>query len=55
MSLYSTIGENGIVIDLSEWSDMTHDKERHEATLVGGISSKEVATRLAEDGYSTSE
>jgi len=55
MSLHSTVGEDGIVIDLSEWSDLTNDKERHEATLVRGISSKEVATRLAEDGHCTSE
>ena len=55
MSLYSTIGEDGVVIDLSEWSDLTHDKVEHQATLVGGISTKEVATRLAEDGHCTSE
>lgn len=55
MSLYSTIGEDGIIIDLTKFAAISHDKTRHEAVLTGGVTSKVVATKLAEDGHCTSE
>ena len=54
MSLYSTVGQSGIVIDLSEMAAVQGDKERSQAILVGGISTKAVALELAKDGYCTS-
>lgn len=55
MSLYSTIGDDGVVIDLTELAAVSHDKSRHEAVLTGGVTSKVVATKLAEDGHCTSK
>lgn len=54
MSLFSTTKDDGIVLDLSEFCSIQHDRERHEATLIGGISTKSVAVELAKDGFCTS-
>ena len=55
MSLYSTIDDEGIIIDLSDLASVAHNQSRGEAVLTGGISSKEVAVELAKDGYCTSK
>ena len=55
MSLYSTIDDTGIVIDLTEFAAVSHDKSRHEAVLTGGVTSKAVAVELAKDGHCTSK
>jgi hypothetical protein len=47
MSLYSTVGKGGIVIDLSWLSSVSYNTERQEATLKGAVSSKTVAVELA--------
>lgn len=54
MSLYSTVGKDGIVIDLSNMTRVVHYKDRGEAVLDGGITAKEVAMELAKDGFCTS-
>ena len=53
MSLYSTVDHYGIIIDLSNFASVQHDKERHVATLQGGISTKTAAVELAQDGFCT--
>ena len=55
MSLYSTIGQDGIIIDLSQFASIQHDKNHHQATLNGGIAAKTVAVEVAKDGFCTSE
>ncbi|MCJ1385633.1 hypothetical protein MMC17_008756 [Xylographa soralifera] len=52
-SEWSTIGSNGIVIDLSRYSSIQVDAEAQTATLSGSVLSKEVAVRLAEAGFFT--
>lgn len=54
MSLYSTIGEEGIIIDLANFASVAHDKSRHEVVLMGGVTTKVVAVELAKDGHCTS-
>ena len=52
-SEWSTIGKNGIVIDLSRYSGIEVDADSQTATLTGSVLSKEVAVRLAEAGMFT--
>ncbi|PWY82037.1 FAD binding domain-containing protein [Aspergillus heteromorphus CBS 117.55] len=52
-SAWSTIGEGGVIIDLSNYVDIRVDEEAKTATLVGGVLSKEVGLRLAEAGLFT--
>ena len=54
MSLYSRTASDGIVIDLSEFSAVTHDKTKRQVELVGSVRIKEVAVELANDGFCTS-
>ena len=52
-SEYSTIGSNGIIIDLSLYKGIEVDRTSGTATLKGSILTKDVATALAEAGYFT--
>ncbi|KAF7359848.1 FAD-binding domain-containing protein [Mycena venus] len=52
-SLWSTIGEEGIIIDLSKYSGIEVDALGQRATLRGSILSKDVAVALAEAGLFT--
>ncbi|KAF2161222.1 hypothetical protein M409DRAFT_28261 [Zasmidium cellare ATCC 36951] len=52
-SLYSTIGEKGVVIDLSDYAGIKHDNESKTAVLWGGVNTKTVAVQLAKDGCCT--
>lgn len=54
-SEWSTIGGNGLVIDLSHYSSMEVDAEARTATIKGGVTQKEVAVRLAEEGLFTGQ
>jgi hypothetical protein len=55
MGLYSTIDDAGIVIDLTEFAAVFHDKTRREAVLTGGVTSKAVAVVLAKEGHCASK
>ena len=55
MSLYSTAGQDGIIIDLTDLAAVSHNKARHEAVLTGGVTTKTVAVELAKDGHCTSK
>lgn len=50
-STWSTIGKEGFIIDLSEYSGITVDSHRSVAKLRGSIVSKSVAVHLADNGY----
>ena len=52
-SEWSTIGDDGFVIDLSHYSSVSVDAEARTATIKGGITPKETAVRLAEQGLFT--
>ncbi|TVY32060.1 FAD-linked oxidoreductase [Lachnellula subtilissima] len=52
-SEYSTIGSNGIIIDLSLYKGIEVDKNSGTATLKGSILTKDVAIALAEAGCFT--
>ena len=52
-SEWSTIGKSGLVIDLTDYSAVSVDDEAQTATIRGGITQKEVAVRLAEEGLFT--
>ncbi|KAE8342578.1 hypothetical protein BDV24DRAFT_162468 [Aspergillus arachidicola] len=52
-SAWSTIGEEGIIIDLSHYADVHVEADSKTATLAGGILSKQVGVRLAEAGLFT--
>lgn len=54
-SLYSTIDDSGVIIDLSEFAGVEHDRVNKTAVLKGGVSSKTVAVDLAKDGCCTSK
>lgn len=54
-SEWSTIGSNGIILDLSRYSGVEVDAQSHTAMLKGGVLSKEVAVALAEQGLFTGE
>lgn len=55
MNVYSTISEDGIIIDCSDFTSIQHDRERRQAILNGSISTKAVAVALAKDGFCTSK
>lgn len=52
-SPWSTIGSEGIIIDLSLYSDVRVDAGARTATVIGGVLAKEVSVRLAEAGFFT--
>ncbi|KAI0102015.1 hypothetical protein GGR51DRAFT_528291 [Nemania sp. FL0031] len=52
-SQWSTVGEHGIVIDLSKYSAISVDANAKKATLEGSILSKDVAVALAAKGFFT--
>ncbi|KAI0396020.1 hypothetical protein F5Y17DRAFT_456345 [Xylariaceae sp. FL0594] len=52
-SQWSTIGEHGIIIDLSKYSGISVDAAGRKATLVGSVLSKAVAVALAAEGFFT--
>ncbi|KAL2852066.1 FAD binding domain-containing protein [Aspergillus pseudoustus] len=52
-SRWSTIGREGIILDLSHYAGVRVDAERQTATLIGGVRTKEVGRRLAESGLFT--
>ncbi|PYI30570.1 FAD binding domain-containing protein [Aspergillus indologenus CBS 114.80] len=52
-SAWSTIGEGGVIIDLSNYTHISVDEAARTATLVGGVLSKQVGLRLAEAGLFT--
>ncbi|KAI8623538.1 hypothetical protein F5Y19DRAFT_481571 [Xylariaceae sp. FL1651] len=52
-SAWSTIGEDGIVIDLSKYSGIEVDATSNKATLRGSVLAKEVAVTLPAEGFFT--
>lgn len=52
-SEWSTIGEDGIIIDLSKYKGIEVDAPNRKATLKGSILSKQVAVALADAGFFT--
>lgn len=50
-STWSTIGKEGFIIDLSNYSGITVDSHGSVAKLRGSILSKSVAVHLADNGY----
>lgn len=50
-SIWSTIGSEGFIIDLSNYSGITVDPLGPVAKLRGSILTKTVAVNLAKDGY----
>ncbi|KAL6715333.1 hypothetical protein ACLMJK_007599 [Lecanora helva] len=52
-SEWSTIGGDGLVIDLTHYSAAKVDAKAHTATICGGIRQKELAVLLAEHGLFT--
>lgn len=52
-SEWSTIGKDGVIIDLSRFSGVEVDAEAKTAVLRGSILSKQVAVSLAEAGFFT--
>ena len=54
-SEWSTIGENGLVVDLTHYSAIEVDAKARTATVRGGVVQKEAAVRLAEEGLFTGE
>ena len=52
-SEWSTIGESGIIIDLSKYHGIDIDKANRKATLKGSILSKQVGVSLAAAGFFT--
>jgi FAD/FMN-containing dehydrogenase len=52
-SQWSTIGEDGIIIDLSKFSGVEVDSVAKTATLKGSVLSKDVAVALAAEGFFT--
>lgn len=52
-SEWSTIGKDGVIIDLSRFSGVEVDAEAETAVLRGSILSKQVAVALAEAGFFT--
>ncbi|KAI0526705.1 hypothetical protein F5B22DRAFT_641845 [Xylaria bambusicola] len=51
----STIGEHGIVVDLSKYSAIRVDANARTATLAGSILCKDVAVALAAKGFFTGD
>ena len=54
-SEWSTIGDNGFVVDLTHYSAIEIDAGARTATIRGGVVQKEAAVRLAEEGLFTGE
>ena len=54
-SEWSTIGGNGLVIDLTHYSAIEVDAKGRTATIRGGVTQKEAAVRLAEEGLFTGQ
>jgi hypothetical protein len=54
-SQWSTIGEDGIIIDLSNYAGIDVDTVAKTATLKGSVLSKDVAVALATLGFFTGE
>jgi FAD/FMN-containing dehydrogenase len=52
-SQWSTIGENGVVIDLTKFAGVDVDTVAETATLKGSVLSKDVAVALAAKGFFT--
>ncbi|KAG8528310.1 uncharacterized protein KY384_007227 [Bacidia gigantensis] len=52
-SEWSTIGDDGFIIDLTLYSSVEVNAEARTATIKGGVVQKEVALRLAEQGLFT--
>ena len=52
-SEWSTIGDNGFVIDLALYSALEIDKKARTATIRGSVLSKSLAVALAENGLFT--
>ena len=52
-SEWSTISDNGFIIDLGRYSSVTVDAQARTATVRGGITQKEVAVALAKEGLFT--
>lgn len=52
-SQYSTIGSNGIIIDLTRYSGVKVDKAAKTATLTGSVLNKQVGVALANEGLFT--
>lgn len=52
-SPWSTIGSDGIIIDLSLYSAVRVDAGAHTATVIGSVLAKEVSVCLAEAGFFT--
>ena len=52
-SEWSTIGDEGVVIDLTLYSAIKIDAKAQTATIRGGVLQKEAAVRLAEHGLFT--
>lgn len=52
-SEWSTIGKEGVIIDLTQFSGVEVDAEAKTAVLRGSILSKQVAVALAEAGLFT--
>lgn len=54
-SEWSTIGDNGLVVDLTHYSAIEVDAKARTATIRGGVVQKEAAVRLAKEGLFTGE
>lgn len=54
-SEWSTIGDEGLVVDLTHYSAIDVDAKARTATIKGGVTQKEAAVRLAEQGLFTGE
>ena len=54
-SEWSTIGDNGFVIDLTHYSAIEVDAKARTANVRGGVVQREAAVRLAEEGLFTGE
>ena len=52
-SEYSTIGEDGIVIDLSRFQNIEVNNTQESATIQGGVLSKDLSVSLANHGRCT--
>lgn len=52
---WSTIGDNGFVVDLSHYSAIEIDAKARTATIRGSVVQKEASVRLAEEGLFTGE
>ena len=52
-SEWSTIGFEGIEIDLSSYSSISVDQKAQTVTITGAVTQKELATKLAEHGLFT--